>query len=60
MGLFRNKEIIDEESERCPRCAERVPEGASDCAMCGMDLRPLRSTPAGPQVEQSAKGVAAA
>ena len=55
MGLFRRKATIDDEGERCPRCAERVPQGASECAMCGVDLRPLRSPSAGPQVGQGAK-----
>ncbi len=55
MGLFRRKAIIEDEGERCPRCAERVPDGASECAMCGVDLRPLRSPSAGPQVEHGAK-----
>jgi hypothetical protein len=55
MGLFRRKAIVEDEGERCPRCTERVPEGASECAMCGADLRPLRSLSPGPQVEQGAK-----
>ena len=53
MGLFRRKAMIEDEAERCPRCAERVPEGADECAMCGMDLRPLRSPSPGPQVNQA-------
>jgi hypothetical protein len=40
--LFRRKTTVFEDRERCPRCAEPVPEGASGCAMCGLDLRPLR------------------
>ena len=55
MRLFRRKAIVEYEGERCPHCTERVPEGASECAMCGADLRPLRSLSAGPQVEQGAK-----
>lgn len=55
MGLFRRKVTIEDEGERCPRCAERVPEGASECAMCGVDLRPLRSASTGPQVEHGAR-----
>ena len=35
MGLCRRKATIQDEGERCPRCAERVPEGASECAMWG-------------------------
>ena len=46
MRLLRRKSktIIDDEGERCPRCTERVPDGAKECAMCGVDLRPLRTT----------------
>jgi hypothetical protein len=55
MGLFRRKAIIEDEGERCPRCTERVPEGASECAMCGADLRPLRALAAGREVEQGVK-----
>lgn len=42
MALFRRKETVEEEPERCPVCRERVPEGADECAMCGTDLKPLR------------------
>ena len=42
MGLFRRKPTIEDEPERCPLCSERVPEEATECAMCGADLRPLR------------------
>jgi hypothetical protein len=42
MRLFRRKAITEHEGERCPRCRERVPEGADECLMCGVDLRPLR------------------
>ena len=42
--LRRKKAIIEDDAERCPRCCERVPEGASQCAMCGVDLRPLLSS----------------
>lgn len=41
MGLFRRKPA-EVEPERCPLCSERVPEDATECAMCGADLRPLR------------------
>jgi hypothetical protein len=44
MRLFRRKPTVDDAGERCPRCSERVPEGADECAMCGVDLRPLRSS----------------
>ena len=53
MGLFRRKAIVEDEGERCPRCIERVPEGASECAMCEADLRPLRSLAASPRVAQA-------
>jgi hypothetical protein len=56
MRLFRRKATIDDEAERCPRCAEHVPEGANECAMCGVDLRPLRSPSPGPQVKQAPSG----
>ena len=42
MRLFRRKATSEDEGERCPRCRERVPEGADECLMCGVDLRPLR------------------
>ena len=42
MRLFRRKATSEYEGERCPRCSERVPEGADRCLMCGVDLRPLR------------------
>jgi hypothetical protein len=41
MGLFRRKRSEEEAEERCPRCNEPVPEGAEECMMCGVDLRPL-------------------
>ena len=44
MRLFRRKTTIEDDRERCPHCGERLPEGASNCAMCGVDLRPLRSS----------------
>ena len=45
MRLFKPKTEIDD-TPRCPTCRERVPEGASECAMCGRDLTDLRETPA--------------
>jgi len=42
MRLFRRRATSEEEGERCPRCRERVPEGADECHMCGLDLRPVR------------------
>lgn len=41
MRLFKRKPPIDDETPRCPACRERVPEGATECAMCGRDLRDL-------------------
>jgi hypothetical protein len=43
MGLFGRKRDDDEEEERCPQCREPVPEGATECRMCGADLRALAS-----------------
>lgn len=55
MRLFRRKAMMEDQDERCPICAERVPEGASECAMCGVDLRPLRSSaPVAPVNQPSA------
>ena len=45
MGLFRRKPTVEDEPARCPLCNERVPEEATECAMCGADLRPLRPRP---------------
>ena len=42
MGLFRRNPKVEAEPERCPLCAERVPDGADECGMCGADLRALR------------------
>jgi hypothetical protein len=49
MRLFRRKATSEDEGERCPRCRERVPEGADECLMCGVDLRPLASRLARPE-----------
>jgi hypothetical protein len=56
MRLFRRKPMIEDEGERCPRCAERVPQGANECFMCGVDLRPLRSVAPGAQLNQAPTG----
>ena len=40
--MFRRNPKVEVESERCPLCAERVPDGADECAMCGADLKTLR------------------
>jgi hypothetical protein len=44
MGLFRRKQLHEEDDERCPNCRERVPEGAVKCMMCGLALEPVRGT----------------
>jgi hypothetical protein len=41
MGLFRKKATRDDRAERCPRCRERLPVGATACMMCGLALEPL-------------------
>jgi hypothetical protein len=37
MTLFKRKSDV-EEVPHCPTCGERVPEKATECAMCGQDL----------------------
>ena len=49
----KSKTILDDDAERCPRCTERIPAGASECAMCGVDLRPLRSSSGVPKVDHA-------
>jgi hypothetical protein len=44
MRLFGRKPSDDEVEDRCPHCGERVPEGAAQCMMCGVDLRPFRGS----------------
>ena len=41
MGLFRKRARGDDEADRCPRCRERLPDGATACMMCGVALEPL-------------------
>lgn len=41
MGLFRRSAKGNDEAERCPRCRERLPDGATACMMCGVALEPL-------------------
>jgi hypothetical protein len=44
MRLFgRQKPTLEDDTERCPRCRERVPEGATECMMCGLALVPVRT-----------------
>jgi hypothetical protein len=45
MRLFRRKTSGVDDAERCPRCRERLPEGAVECMMCGVALEPLRGAP---------------
>ena len=53
MRLFRRKPTLDIDDERCPRCIERVPDGATECGMCGLDLRPLRSAAATARTDEA-------
>jgi hypothetical protein len=55
MGLFRRNVTVEDEPERCPVCRERLPDDADECAMCGADLKSLRSSfarPVGDPVER--------
>jgi hypothetical protein len=45
MGFFRRKTSSVDDAERCPRCQERLPDGAVECMMCGVALEPLRGVP---------------
>ena len=47
MRLFRKKPLDHEVDERCPQCGEPVPDGAIECMMCGVDLRPYLGNVAG-------------
>jgi hypothetical protein len=47
MGLFSRKPKVEHELKRCPLCTENLPDGASECAMCGADLRALGLRPIG-------------
>jgi hypothetical protein len=42
MRLFGRRRSNDGIEERCPHCREPGPAGATECMMCGVDLRPLR------------------
>jgi predicted amidophosphoribosyltransferase len=44
MRFLRRKRSDDEVEERCPHCNEPVPDEATHCNMCGVDLRPFRGT----------------
>jgi predicted amidophosphoribosyltransferase len=54
MGLFRRKQVREEEDERCPNCRERVPEGAVTCKMCGLTLEPVRDASREPEAKRPA------
>jgi hypothetical protein len=45
MGIFRRKTSGHDDAERCPRCRERLPDGAVECMMCGLALEPVRGVP---------------
>jgi len=51
MRFFQRKPGSDDEAERCPRCGERVPEGAVECMMCGVALEHLRAVPRSGEAE---------
>jgi rRNA maturation endonuclease Nob1 len=56
MRLFGRKEIVEEHEERCPRCREHVPEGATECRMCGLALAPVRGRTESEPQEAGAPG----
>jgi hypothetical protein len=57
MRLLGRKSIPrDDASPRCPLCMEKVPEGATECAMCGVDLRPLRASARPSQTDEVRSG----
>lgn len=53
MRLFGRKRRDAEVEERCLRCGEPVPEGAAECMMCGVDLRPFGAASGGQEPEAS-------
>jgi len=59
MGLFKRKAILEDDAVRCPGCAERVPDGAAQCAMCGRDLADVTADGRGAEdrFEKSAEGL---
>jgi predicted amidophosphoribosyltransferase len=56
MRLFGRKETTAEHEERCPRCREHVPEGATECRMCGLALAPVRGSTDRQQQEAGTAG----
>jgi predicted amidophosphoribosyltransferase len=51
MRFFRRKHSDHDETGRCPRCREPVPEGAAECMMCGLPLEPFRAALRDAEVE---------
>jgi hypothetical protein len=41
MALFRSEDAPSG-SLRCPECRERLPDGATECTMCGAAVEPRR------------------
>ncbi len=41
MGLFRRKQKVEEEPDRCPVCRERLPADADECRMCGANVKAM-------------------
>ena len=39
MALFRRKRDEIDEVARCANCRERLPEGATECSICGWIVR---------------------
>jgi hypothetical protein len=39
MALFRRKRDDNEEVVRCANCRERLPDGATECSICGWLVR---------------------
>lgn len=38
MALINRKQSAEDVAVRCPKCHERVPDGARRCTMCGHSL----------------------
>jgi zinc-ribbon domain len=51
MRFLRRKRSDDEVEERCPHCNEPVPDEATQCMMCGVDLRPFRGAAGSKELE---------
>jgi hypothetical protein len=48
MGLFRH----EDDPQRCPECRERLPEGATECTMCGAAVEPPRPVADGDRADE--------